>query len=375
MKKLILAILCLLVTNFAFAGGNGSGGGQGIVCRNDDGTVASAELLDLAEAQGYYLLKLSPQPASRPYIDIAREYASILDNAIPSSDPISNGTKTDGSQVSVSQEIDPSIILSHMNHDDYVLSSVNEIDKDKMLIPGNNYKIPPVSDSHPRILPSGKRCDLEQIAVYTDGNNQVHFVGAIWKKLNNINKAALLVHEALYRNLRMMGDKFSDQTRKAVGYLFSGMKFNWVLDGLPQKYLSCWTTDPRDPTKSSAFEFVVYPGSDNFVTADFLVFNNEVMLTRTAVNLDIAPFAAAFGRPAPKPQNLVVAQTIENPLPDVSNLAFSINVDSTTGKLSSSLEASGDSFGDNPQAIQCNDHLSSIVIGADGSVAIGPANP
>lgn len=107
-------------------------------------------------------------------------------------------------------------------------------------------------------------------------SNKVYFVGSVWNQLNNVNKAALLIHEALYRNLRGMGETTSDRARKTIAYLFSGMKFEWVLEGLSQKYLFCWTNDA-----AASFRFAVYPRGGNLVTAQFLVYNGEVMLSKT----------------------------------------------------------------------------------------------
>jgi len=346
-----------------------SGGGQGVVCRNDDGTVASAKLLDLVEAVDYFLVQPQAEPADRPYLEIAHEYASILDGSMPSTFPASQESEQDGNlPARISHEVNAGMLLSKGAKATFIHDLVDQIDAEKMLIPGDDFKIPPIGDSHPRILPSRKGCSIEQIAIYTDGNDKVHFVGGVWNKLDNINRAALLIHESLYKSLRPMGDTTSDQTRTTVAFLFSGMKFEWILNGVPQKYLSCWTNDAN-----TSFQFIVYPSDGNSVTAQFLVYDGEVMLTKTVAKINGAPFAGAFGLPAQNPGNIRIMDTISNPLLDRPNYEFSIEVNSTTGTMNSSIEAVSSIAGKNPLKIQCKDHLSEIFYGADGSVGVGPA--
>jgi hypothetical protein len=374
MKRLSPLLLATATTFFcasAFAGPGASGGGQGIVCRNPDGTVASAKLLDLVEAQDYFLLSLQSQPADRPYMEIAHEYAAILDGAMALVNPIAQTSEQVGNlPPQVGFEVNESLVLSHTDKIQHMISfTLDEMNARKMLIPGDDFAIPPVGDSHPLVLPTQKGCAIEQIALYTDGNDAVHFVGGIWNSLDNVNKAALLIHEILYRRLRGMGDTTSDQTRKANGYLFSGMKFEWVMDGVPQKYRNCWTNDANH-----SFQFVVYPDEQSSVTLQFLVYDNEVMLTKTATSLSAAFFGGAFGLPMSSPGNEAVINTILNPLLDSPNYEFNITVDPTSGAISSSFEAFAATAGKNPLQISCNDHLSEITYGADGSVSVGPVN-
>jgi len=353
--------------SISHAGGIGDGGGQGIVCRNEDGTVRSAQLLDLAEAENFFLLKLQDQPKDRPYLDIAYEYAAILDAAIPSSNPTSQRTGWIENKIEkIRFDINPSILLSKKRQYSFIRDIISAMESDKIIIPGNNFKLPPVRDSHPKILPSGKGCDLEQVAFYKDGSDQVRFIGSVWDKLDNTNKAALLIHEALYRSLRQMGDINSDRTRKAVGYLFGGMNYQWVLDGLPQKYLFCWTNDVE-----TSFQFAVYPHSPTHVIAQFLVYNGEVMLQKTMGYLKLAPFASPFGLPILEQRNESILDTIDNPLLDIPKYNFSIDVDNVTKEMKASIEAFILRAGENLKPITCNEQLSIITYGADGSVSVG----
>lgn len=368
-RNLLFSVLVTtLAGSISYArGGIGDGGGQGIVCRNDDGTVASAKLLDLVEAEDYFLLQIQPEAADRPYLEIARDYAAILDDAIPFGVPTSRWTTTEKKTViQVGYELSPQLFLAKKNHQLSIRPQMDWIDGHKMLIPGEDYKIPPVGDSHPRVLPSSKNCNVEQIAIYTDGDNQIHFVGSIWNHLNNVNKAALLIHETLYRTLRLVGgETTSDRTRKTVAYLFGGMNFQWILDGAPAKYLMCWTSDGSN-------QFVVYPGGSTSVIAQFLVFNSEIMLSKTTTNLPLAPFAGAWGTSS-SVDNEVIWNRVQNPLLDAQTFEFRIQA--SPGPLAISGGVALTTVGqDNSKPIICNHHLSAVTYGADGSVQIGSSH-
>lgn len=367
-SALVLLITLVQSTSYALTfGGVGDGGGQGVVCRNDDGSVKSARVLDLVEAEDYFLLQLKDQPKDRPYLDIAREYAAVLDQAMPSTGPTGRlESRTGNDPVVVKYDINPFILESKRQGDSFLADDVVIIDKNKMLIPGDDLKISPIGDSLPRVIPAGRECSLEQIAKYSDGTRQIHFVSGVWNHLDNLNKAALLVHEALYRNLRTNGETTSDRTRKAVGYLFSGMDFTWVLDRLPQKYLFCWTTD-------AAFQFAVYPDQGSGAIAQFLVYNGEIMLTKTVAQVDMKPFANQFGRPTDNSSWGGSSNRIANPLLDMPYYDLREDVDRVTGVMTASLEAYALRSGERLKPIACQSQLSAITYGADGSVVVGPA--
>jgi hypothetical protein len=358
--------LIALFHSVGYAGGIGDGGGQGVVCRNDDGSVASAKLLDLVEAQKYFLLKLKDESSSRPYLEIADEYAAILDGANFTSFPTSQWSSHPSSATSWEweYEINPPFL-----HTKFIRSAVDGIDAGKMLIPGDDFKIPAVGDSHPLIVPTAKGCGIEQIAIYKDGINQVHFVGAIWEKLSNIDKAGLLIHEALYRSFREMGETTSDRARKTIGYLFSGLKFERVLDGLPKKYLFCWTRDPE-----VSFRFAVYPNRNGLAVAQFLVYDGQIMVRKTLGLLDFRPFAKKFGLPMSPVGNYGILRSMDNPLLDRPRYDFEMKTDSKGGPVTMTIEASTLMNGKDPKQISCRSQLSSVFYGADGSVGAGPAD-
>lgn len=361
MGPLALTLCALVWPTCAIAkGGGGTGGGQGIVCRNDDGSVRTAELLDLAEARGYYSLNLVTQPKNKPYLEIARENALKLDAAIPGATPMGTWSLRSGdSPLQSGYDVNPSAISPHLDRHNFTKDTVEHIDQNKKLIPGR-LKIPPTTDAHPRILPSEKNCSIEQVALYTDGDNEVHIVEEIWKELSNVDRAALLVHEALYRNLRSFGETDSDRARKTVGHLFAGMKFNWVFEGVPlERFLVCWT-------EGGSFQFAVYPKDDKFI-AQFLVYDGDVMLTRTATSVDGLPFAKLFGMSVPSHMSSGVFREIKDAMLEKTGFFFNVNIDSA-GKVSPSLSAGS---GRATTPVICNSHLTHVRASA-GFIQVGP---
>ncbi|MEN0057706.1 MAG: hypothetical protein AAGB31_02635 [Bdellovibrio sp.] len=343
-------------------GGVGDGGGQGIVCRDDNGQVLSAELLDIVEAKYFYLLPVS-KDNSLSYIEITKKYADILDASIPSADLSSRSTVQRGTEApKISYDLNVGALPLKKGGYAFIKEGALRIDAKKFLIPGSDFSIPPVWDSNPRVLPSKKGCSLEQIALYTDGDNDVRFIEDVWNKLDNVNKAALLIHESLYKIQRFSGEVYSDRTRKAVGYLFSGMKFDWILRDMPQSYLSCWTTDV-----AASFRFIVYP-KGNRAEALFIRYDNEVMLTRTVGTLDLSPFAKAYGLSA-SGSNTTVFRKLDNRLLEKPNYAFSTIVNES-GEVTASIAANNGNGQGQALPIQCKQSLSSISYGDDGSVTV-----
>ena len=55
-------LLASSVSSSSFAGGMEGGGGKSVVCRNTDGTIRSAEVLDLYEGRTVYGLPYQESP-------------------------------------------------------------------------------------------------------------------------------------------------------------------------------------------------------------------------------------------------------------------------------------------------------------------------
>lgn len=336
-------------------GGIGDGGGQGVVCRDDNGTVLSATLLDIFEAKNYFLLNIVT-PSKQTYLDIATDYAAYLDSAIPSNDPSSEEVITVGGTSKSSFDVGGGFLLSHLEKSTRLKNEVQKIDQTKMLVP-IEASIPTVGDSTPRVLPTKKGCQIEQIALYVDGVNEVRFSEIIWMNLSETDKAALLIHEALYKQLRQFGDTNSDRTRKIVAHLFGGTSFQWIFNDVPESFLSCWTTD-----SAHSFHFVVHSADTNSVTAQFLTWNGEAVMSKTATRLPRAPFSKIFGPQMPIDHETSYINDIKNPLLDLNSYSFTYSQDEKTKEVKMFFQTAASSFDyNNDLEVLCKKDLTRVV--------------
>jgi hypothetical protein len=146
----------------------------------------------------------------------------------------------------------------------------------------------PIDDYHSIVLP--KYCKIMQLARY-EINEIISVDGDIWDNLNNTNRAALLVHEALYRYLRGIGETTSDNTRLAVGKAFSGIKFESVKDGVPSDAVEC-IDQPADG--KSRWWFTAFKNPQGGVTLQFFMVDGRLMLSKATGPLgpETWPFSA-----------------------------------------------------------------------------------
>ncbi|MCB0408522.1 MAG: hypothetical protein KDD34_09975, partial [Bdellovibrionales bacterium] len=210
MQKKVQWIICLFVFCFCFQslatlGAVDGGGGKSVVCRNENGEITSAEVLDLYEGRVQY--GYSTYPDKQPALVQAREVIRRI-------------VKGRGER-----------------YVEYVDSYVLNIDSNMVLLPdGTGLK--EINDSYHVIVP--KYCKVEQLANFTP-QNQVLVDGEIWRYLDNTNKAALLAHEALYKVFRDFGATNSIRARKAVAIGFARGESEDISEGIPQNSYECHT--------------------------------------------------------------------------------------------------------------------------------------
>lgn len=167
-KLLVYLFLC---SPFAQAGNSFGNGGHSVVCRNSDGTIQSAEALDLFEMQNVYKQTLSPIPTVGI---IGQDVVLYLDRFRPYS-PIRAKT-----------------------YENFSLAFENEME----LTPT---PLGLVEDYGDAVLPIG--CMLEQTIVqwdYKESDEKKHRYlvnEEIWKNLSIDSKHALVLHEIIYREL------------------------------------------------------------------------------------------------------------------------------------------------------------------------------
>lgn len=183
---LIAGILALgLLLGFeALAGGEKGNGGYSIVCRDNTGTITNAEILDVYE--GRLLFK--------------KNYAVDLNSV--------------SDLVSIAQERVRKYVLfaSKLNKE------IDLIEKNLIFIP-EGHELESTDDAFPVIKKKG--CEFEQLANYTD-RGEVLVSQEIFDNLDNVNKAALIIHEAIYSIRRKaLGETTSLNSRRLVAQMMS----------------------------------------------------------------------------------------------------------------------------------------------------------
>lgn len=193
----------LILPLITHAGVISGGGGKGVVCRFPAGNIETAETLDLYEGRVLFGLQ-SPIESNEPY---AVQVAQALER-IP---VVSRGAI----------EVYANLVLKNLR-----FAPVGS-------------ELTPINDSFEAVLP--KNCKAEQLANYY--NDKLILVSEeIWQKLSETNKAALILHEAVYAAERIHGATDSRRTRHVVASLFD-QKTDWVdpKDQVPAKTLRCVT--------------------------------------------------------------------------------------------------------------------------------------
>ncbi|MFN7904304.1 MAG: hypothetical protein ACK5P5_03900 [Pseudobdellovibrionaceae bacterium] len=90
----------------------------------------------------------------------------------------------------------------------------------------DNVKLTDTQDSFELIQPSeGSGCKIEQLVNYLDLENRVLVNNDLFKQMDSVQQAAVIVHESLYRLLRFENEISSIRVRRAVGLIFSGYAF------------------------------------------------------------------------------------------------------------------------------------------------------
>jgi hypothetical protein len=230
MKRLFLLFL---ISTFSYAGDKGNGG-YSIVCRdNENGPITSAELLDIYEGRVLYKRNFQvDQNSVADLINLAKEKVASYGHF---------ATKLD--------------------------KEISLIERNTIYIPAGN-ELEPTDDAFPPIKKKG--CKFEQLANYTN-SGEVLISSEIYDELDNINKAALIIHEAIYSIRRKaLGEKTSQNTRRLVAHLMStngdpAVIERWVYDSLhrPNNKRSCGLSGTLEEKIESCS--YVETGKANFV--------------------------------------------------------------------------------------------------------------
>lgn len=255
MTKMLFGILISInvYANESIQGGVDGGGGKSVVCRNSDGSIKSAELLDIFE--GRVMDKLTIPSIKKDYFLLGLEMVEKLSKGRGE-----NFLKT-------------------------LKSSFAFADVRKNILP-EGVTLEPTDDSYHIILPDPKSCKVEQLAIYQQ--DSLYINGDIWKVLDDTNKAALMLHEGLYKIFRSFGEKNSIRTRKHVARVFAGVEPTAVWsDKAAEKYLICETSIDQKAELAKRSRFYVFPTNDNsYLRIAIDMLDGQLMLSTTSVAID-----------------------------------------------------------------------------------------
>lgn len=190
-KSVFIFQACFLVlvpfSVFAESGDRAGNGGDGIVCRNSQGAIQSVELLDFYEARAERGQKIELDPL-KSVGELMKDLTKHLAFH----------------EISLAQEVMKNYQL--FISESVFLSGVELVD---------------IPDSNHISVPLG--CKVEQIAIQRRplmlGEKFYKINKDIWDKMDNVNRAGLLLHELLFRNLTLYANFVYDSTY--VRYLTS----------------------------------------------------------------------------------------------------------------------------------------------------------
>lgn len=200
MKRLILSSMIAAGMTFSAIAGEGAGNGGGAwVCQNDDQlkTIRWVKLVDLYEAEKEFKLGIKYYHDNYGYKDIVEVQKSWLNF------------------------VDHNFYEELTPYFEEVERNIRMVDADLEVIDDSLYRVrPPVRDC------------LDGEVKYIQVANYTHYGSVLInkylfnnEKFSEIDKAALMFHEAIYAYLRdRYGDSDSVRAREIVGYVFSNLK-------------------------------------------------------------------------------------------------------------------------------------------------------
>lgn len=264
--RILCTLLALLGAN-SFAGGWTSSGGDAVVCQDSDGHIQSAELFDLYE--GRAMLGLNPLPQTTPAAVLAHNFAQTLDPLM--------GAQTN------------------------VITRTDQIIKTMRFLPSGTGLVP-VKDIGSIIIP--KTCTVMQLAVYT-GDDQVYIDSDIWAKLDETNRAGLILHEAVYWYLRLSGETTSVRTRMFVANVFAGTPIPPLRRPPPSEPSLIETCSTRfsdlNPSGTPVTLFSTYSDLPGRLTLQFEAIDGIQMLSQSTITGQVSVGWPISNISAPKP--------------------------------------------------------------------------
>jgi len=247
------AIFILNISSIALAGGMEGGGGKSVVCRDLNGNITKAELLDLFEGRTQYQLPYQESP-----LPWKEQVVAIFNSAGVSTVPSPN------EQTTIFDWYNRIITRLNILPDDVTLKDT--VDSFEVVAPRN--------------------CKIEQVAIYQN-DNQVLVNGEIWNFFSETQKAALMIHESSYKVLRKAGETNSIRARHFTAHLMSNGK---IEDNLPENTVVAMCGVPGSGWNTY---FYVSPSfyDENGVKRARVQFGNigkQQLLSKTYADVDVS---------------------------------------------------------------------------------------
>lgn len=157
-------------------------GGNVVVCHDEEGNVASVELLDFFEARAL---------RGSTFVNEDKSESEILKNLLE------NLAKKDKRRKEYLKR-----------YYEYFKENTQFITQEGGLIS--------IDDSHHLVEPLDK-CEVSQVAIYNKsalkGDRKLLVGEGLWSEMDSLNRVGLLIHEAVYRYLALTGEKDSVNSR------------------------------------------------------------------------------------------------------------------------------------------------------------------
>lgn len=253
----------------AQAGVGSSGGGGAQVCRDSQGLIQFAELLDLYEAREFYGgLVESAGTLEGDYLQAVRNTYQLQGAGECLGGPCFKEARVREN------------LKNFMARVDFLPSGQH-----LPLLGDFGRTIPPLS------IPG---CGYEQLAVFHDDLGRVSVDPEIWRALSTRDQAALVVHETNYKYERELRENTSEGTRALVAAVFARPgAVHATKSGLPANALHCFTSK-REPSDGRAqggvSDFYLYTsfapnGEPTGLSLQFTHLMGRPMLSQTIANL------------------------------------------------------------------------------------------
>ncbi len=211
MKKLILAVLVFAssLTNAVAGGSEVGGGGKSVVCfKEGSNEIKSVELLDLWEAR-----TLNQMPAKKMKGTVESIVEAHLKNLAWSYPYELSGNLGNGEC-----KAEKCVHDSLRQFANYFLKPNAKV---KVM---HGVKLVLTNDSFEHVQPAG--CEIRQVVNYLPAGG-ILVDGDLYEKMDKLNKASLIAHEAYYAMLRVFAQETNSvRVRRAIGLSFAGHKFS-----------------------------------------------------------------------------------------------------------------------------------------------------